>query len=310
MVALSRRPVNEFIKQLSELMEHAFRQNMTFASPFISRAYQLAIKHSAGGGGGGGSSYLAKSIEQTFNEILGASQRSTEQPSVTCSLFPLKHNGTAEAPDCRPEPSSHNLTPKSRRSVLGRAIGLVSEKLGKKRLQQIGKTATFAAGLLYHYYPAAVQTIDGTVCRLLASLFYFELDTLLRQGARTYVLTGRVLCSLCRGDPAFPALVQRVTSNCSRFLLNDQPLSAAAVAASCLSGDANFCLHVRTELEDKVAISLELDGAGPCDISGSPLSVQGLIDMQGLDMAVGQSSRKRKRPAETAEPSQKRQRRR
>ena len=235
--------------------------------------------------------------------------RSSSNPSP----FSPKHIKAAEAPDPEPGPSSYKLSADGHRSIrgmIGRTVGLLSEEPPQepqepqeKPVERICKTAILTGKLLHRYHPALTRKMDAVVRRLLASLFYLELDPLPQQGAGKYVLTGRLLCSLCHGDPAFPALLQRVTSSCSRFLVNDCPLPGAGNAAPCLGGEGRFCQQVRTRSEDRLTISLEL---GPCSISGSSFSVQGLANAQGLDAATGRSNRKRKRPAEFTTSPQKR----
>ncbi|RAQ98766.1 putative patatin-like phospholipase [Stemphylium lycopersici] len=296
------RPFGESIEKIPELIARRMPPSLAF----VSRAYQLAMAHGAAG------LCLARSMELVLSEVLGANKRNLACPSMRCSsqhksrfgvpryvpffhrllytvdgprassnarLSSLEHMEAAEAPDS--EPGSRNYKPstdsrRSVRSVIGRAVGLVPEK------SQIWKTAVLAGKLLHRYHPAWTQKMDRIVRCLLASLFYFELDPLSQQRA---------------------ALLQRVTGSGSCFLVNGWPLSSAG---PCLGGDGRFCLQVRTESEDRLTISLELDGTGPCNISGSPFSVQGLANAQGRHAAAGRANRKRKKLTKLAMSPQKR----
>jgi hypothetical protein len=54
--------------------------------------------------------------------------------------------------------------------------------------------------------------IERAVERLIASLFYFELDSILERREGIFVGSGRILCSLSSNDPAFPELMKQLSA--------------------------------------------------------------------------------------------------
>jgi hypothetical protein len=330
----SSRPLGESIEKIPELMARRMPLNLAL----VSRACQLAITHGTAGFRLAGSMesvlheilgadkrILARSSTIQTNEDSAHADSaalwyvspfrlllcSVDWPrsSSNSSLFPKSLEAT-EATHPEPGPGSCKLSADGRRSVygmIGRTVGLLPEKptqkpqeLQEKPVERICKTAILTGKLLHRYHPALTQRMDTAVRHLLASLFYLELDPLPQHEAGKYVLTGRLLCPPCDGDPAFLALLQKVRSSCSRFLVNGCPLAGEGNTVPCLGEQGRFCLQVRTRSEDKLTISLEFDG------TGRPLSVQGAADAQGLDATPGRSNRKRKRPPEQATSPQKR----
>jgi hypothetical protein len=127
--------------------------------------------------------------------------------------------------------------------------------------------------------------IDAVARCMVASLFYFELDPLLRVcDSDKYMLTGKILCSVRQNDPALKALLAKLTASGGRFAVNGSP-----IVGSFLGKDGNFHVRVDVQTFDKLAITLELDEAGACNISGSPFSVQKLVVAQGLHAPFGRS---------------------
>jgi hypothetical protein len=327
----SSRPLGESIEKIPELMARRMPLNLAL----VSRACQLAITHGTAGFRLAGSMesvlheilgadkrILARSSTIQTNEDSAHADSaalwyvspfrlllcSVDWPrsSSNSSLFPKSLEAT-EATHPEPGPGSCKLSADGRRSVygmIGRTVGLLPEKPTQKPqekpVERICKTAILTGKLLHRYHPTLTQRMDTAVRHLLASLFYLELDPLPQHEAGKYVLTGRLLCPPCHGDPAFLALLQKVKSSCSRFLVNGCPLAGEGNTVPCLGEQGRFCLQVRTQSEGKLTISLELDG------TGRPLSVQGVADAQGLDAAPGRSNRKRKRPPELATSPQKR----
>ncbi|KAF1961321.1 hypothetical protein CC80DRAFT_589712 [Byssothecium circinans] len=147
--------------------------------------------------------------------------------------------------------------------------------------------------------PALTQTIDIVSRRMVASLFYFELDELQPPQWRNgrYVLHGSILCSIRRGNErdnaALAALLRKVSSSRGRFLVGDWAVSDASYVGT----DGNFCLSLDVETKNKFAITLQLaDEEAGSNISASPFSVRKLVAAQRLDAAFGRPDhRKRKR---------------
>lgn len=157
--------------------------------------------------------------------------------------------------------------------------------------------------------PALAPKIDVVARRMVASLFYFELDALPQWRNGRYAFRGCIRCSIRHGDAALAALLRKLYRSHGRFLVGDWAVSDAS-DASCIGKDGNFCLSLDVETRDKFAITLQLaDEEVGSDISGSPFSLRKLIAAQGLDAAFGRSDhRKRKRAGEEEWSSNKRQR--
>jgi hypothetical protein len=150
--------------------------------------------------------------------------------------------------------------------------------------------------------------IDAIARHMVASLFYFELlDYSPCIGdSDMYVLTGQIMCSIRRSDPALEALLVRLTSGGGRFAFNRAPITGAATRASFLGADGNFQVRVDATTHNMLAITLELDGMEACHIGGSPFSVEKLVAVQGLDAPFGRPDhRKRKRSNDDKETAAK-----
>jgi hypothetical protein len=63
--------------------------------------------------------------------------------------------------------------------------------------------------------------IDTIARYIIASLFYFELNSLLKRYNRKYIVTGHILCSITRSNPAFKALLSKLANNSTGFLINN-----------------------------------------------------------------------------------------
>lgn len=151
--------------------------------------------------------------------------------------------------------------------------------------------------------------IDAVARCMVASLFYFELDSLPQRRDGRYAITGHVLCSVRRSDPALRALVGKLARCRGRFLVNDCPILDARADSPLLGKDGNVRIQVSTVTGDRLEISLELDDGEACSISGSPFSVPRLVAAQGLDAPFGRPDhRKRKRLGGDGRPTTKRRR--
>ncbi|KAL9082423.1 MAG: hypothetical protein Q9165_008895 [Trypethelium subeluteriae] len=145
------------------------------------------------------------------------------------------------------------------------------------------------------------KSIDNIAHSLVASLFYFELDTTPEWIDRKYVGTGRVLCSLRRSDAAFSELFGQLCNTSAYFLLDGDPISSEAISSS-LNGDSEFQIRVEVITTDEFAISLKRPGSESFDISNSPFSVEQLIEAQGFRASFGRADhRKRKAPESICE---------
>ena len=138
------------------------------------------------------------------------------------------------------------------------------------------------------------KTIDGVARCMVASLFYFELDSKPDNVEGKSVGTGHIQCSIRRRNPAFPLLLRQLSDASALFYLNDYPIPGKFGDSSCLSADGNFRKLVELNLTGGFTISLK-QGSGKYNISGSPYSVEKLVTAQGLNAHCGSANhRKRK----------------
>jgi len=138
------------------------------------------------------------------------------------------------------------------------------------------------------------ELIDNAARCVMASLFYFELDSIPQRSGENYVGSGRILCTLRRDDPALQVLINQLSTQSAQFLLNDCPISLVD-DPSCFSKDGNFRKEIELDVADGFTVSLQQGHFEPWNISGSPFSVKRLVVAQGLEASFGTSDhRKRK----------------
>ncbi|KAI9767708.1 MAG: hypothetical protein M1839_004369 [Geoglossum umbratile] len=153
------------------------------------------------------------------------------------------------------------------------------------------------------------KVIDNIARCVIASLFYFELDSVPERSNGEYIGTGCILCSLRYNNPAFRVLLDRLSSNNARFYLNDCLISGIVGDYSSFGRDGNFRKRLELKATNKFMISLKQDESEPCNISGSPFSIDRLVLAQGLNASFGRANhRKRKRLSDSDVPARKKQR--
>ena len=149
--------------------------------------------------------------------------------------------------------------------------------------------------------------IDNIARCAIASLFYFELDSIPEGYNGKHIGTGSIFCSVRQSDPAFQLLLNKLAT--ATFYLQNSPLTGQVGDRSFLGKDGNFRKQVELNFNGKFTISLKQDDAEPCNISGSPYQVERLVSAQGLDAYFGRAHHgKRKRLADGNLPTRKRQR--
>ena len=140
------------------------------------------------------------------------------------------------------------------------------------------------------------KTIDNIARSMVASLFYFELESIPEEIDGKSVGIGYIQCSLRKNSPAFLLLLHQLSRCSATFYLNDCAIPGRFGDTSCFGVDGNFYKRVELQVSDKFTISLKQDHWESCNISGSPYSVDSLIRAQDLDAYFGTAyHRKRKR---------------
>ena len=151
------------------------------------------------------------------------------------------------------------------------------------------------------------KVIDNIAQIMIASLFYFELDTIPERVDGKYISTGHIFCSVRYNNAAFHSLFNRLSNTSAYFLFNGDPLPVAS-DSSCFSREGNFRKCVELNTENTFTIILKQTGSNPCDISGSPFSIQRLIKAQGLDATFGKSNHRKRQILDFPNGIKKRQR--
>ncbi|KAH8653952.1 acyl transferase/acyl hydrolase/lysophospholipase [Tricladium varicosporioides] len=152
------------------------------------------------------------------------------------------------------------------------------------------------------------KVIDNIARCAIASVFYFELSSVPEGCNGEYTGFGIILCSIRRGDPAFEVLLNQLSKSSSTFYLNNCPIHGAFGDGSFIGEDGNFRKRVELNLGGRFTISLKQGDSEPCNISGSPYSIEKLITAQGLNAYFGRADHgKRKRPADGELTTRKRQ---
>lgn len=152
------------------------------------------------------------------------------------------------------------------------------------------------------------QAVDSVARRMLTSLFYFELESIPERKDGKFLVIGHIQCSLRRNSPAFPLFLRRLSDCSAIFYVDEHPIPGRFGDTSFLDRDGNFRKRVELGVLEKFSISLKQGRSDPCNISGSPYSMQRLIMAQGLDACLGTPyHRKRKGTEECGQRSRKRQ---
>lgn len=152
------------------------------------------------------------------------------------------------------------------------------------------------------------ERIERVAHCFIASLFYFELDSLPRRVDGKYLGTGRILCSIPQKDPAFSQLFGRLSGSSAHFWIDGWP-EVQVVDDDSFDKDGNFRKRVELNTDGRFAITLKQNAAEPCNISGSPFSVDKLVRLQGFKAVFGQPDhRKRKSVGRPDNPKRKQRR--
>ena len=158
------------------------------------------------------------------------------------------------------------------------------------------------------------KQLDRLAHCIIAELFVFEmeLESVPRIENGRYSCTGYILCSRRAGTPAFDVLMGRLTKSSAKFLLRGRTLPGSIRDRSFLARDGNFrkrvCFDV-TSKQDLVSLHLREGSSESYNISGSPFSVDWLMEAQRLGRPFGRPDGvKRKRKNSDEGLSRKRQR--
>ena len=190
--------------------------------------------------------------------------------------------------------------------MFSRARDLILEKMRDKTVRRAYKTVGLATQILHRIHRLSINfdateprlddtrsipklksrvqndhslltKIDAIARCMIASLFYFELDSLLQRYDGKHAVMGYILCSIRRCDLAFPVLLNKLVNGSARFFLNEWPIPGLLYDPSFFGKDGNFRKRVELDTFDKFTICLKESDAEPCNISRSPFSVYKLV---------------------------------
>jgi hypothetical protein len=143
------------------------------------------------------------------------------------------------------------------------------------------------------------KELDRLARCVVAEWFVFELERKPSKEYGKYICVGRIMCRLRANHPAFGDLIDQLSKKSAKFLLQGHPLEGSIQNGSYLDAGGNFSKKVTVELVDgrsRITIQLQEGSSEPCNISGSPFTINSLVAAQHLDACFGTSYHvKRKR---------------
>jgi hypothetical protein len=140
-------------------------------------------------------------------------------------------------------------------------------------------------------FAASQDLVDSADC-LVASLFYFELESLPRFEDGVYACVGHILCR--RRSDSEP-LLARLSKNSARFAVDGHRVSGRVEDRSFVGKGGCFRKKIEFSvkgLEQEVSISLREGHSKARNISGSPFTISKVIEDQGLDAHFGTADHK------------------
>ncbi|KAH7363976.1 patatin-like phospholipase-like protein [Rhexocercosporidium sp. MPI-PUGE-AT-0058] len=125
---------------------------------------------------------------------------------------------------------------------------------------------------------------------VIAELFVFMLESIPRKENGKYSCTGHILCRYRAKTLELEALLEKLAKSSAKFLLRGRTLPGSVGDRSSLDKDGNFrkrvCFDVNSK-EDFFSLHLRETGPESQNISGSPFSVNWLVQEQRLGWAFG-----------------------
>jgi hypothetical protein len=141
--------------------------------------------------------------------------------------------------------------------------------------------------------------LDRLVYCIITELFIFELESVPRKKNSRYSYTGYILYYYRAGTLVFEGLLGRLTKSSVKFLLRGYTFPGSVRDRLSLARDGNFRKRVYFDIgskQDFVSLHLRKGALESYNISGSPFSVDWLIEAQGLGRPFGGADHvKRKR---------------
>lgn len=121
---------------------------------------------------------------------------------------------------------------------------------------------------------------------ILAQRFFFALDSIPQYDDGMYQCSGGIYCDLEPGSPEQAALLHHLDQGSASFRLGSQTLTGPFLRRATRQSDGALVEKVAFSIRTRQAeFSIEVhDGVEkPAGISGSPFTIDGLVQLQGLD---------------------------
>lgn len=151
--------------------------------------------------------------------------------------------------------------------------------------------------------PSIASVIDNIAHCAISSLFFFELHTMPKRIGEEYVGSGSIRCVLSQREPAFEVLMRELRKNHARILLGENHIADIDDVRN-FDQTGGFSCQFGVTVRAAFSIFLQEDNGPPCNISGSPFSMEEVIHAQGLDAYLGTANHlKRKWPGDGYEDS-------
>ncbi|OQU97158.1 hypothetical protein CLAIMM_03134 [Cladophialophora immunda] len=151
------------------------------------------------------------------------------------------------------------------------------------------------------------EDVDVVARCLVATRFYFELESKPKKIKGKYCGSGHIFCCLPRNSPGLEMLLEQLSRRAARFIVNGHWTPGSVGDRSFIDHHGTFRKRVEFETKDTLSVLLQEGPADPQHISGSPYAVPDLMDVQGLNNDFGTPDhRKRKEREETEDEGEKR----
>ena len=244
-----------------------------------------------------------------------------EEPDFILSL------GTGEPTEEEIQPLPQDSRSIFKNGVIPRVVGLAWEKMRDGRVRQAFRTHP-----RYHRLdiklgdreprlddirsipdlkskvdadPSLPEAVNKVAEWMIASLFYFRLDSDLEWSNGTWTGSGKICCLINQNDPAYQALILQLTNISAAFWLDDSPIAGRFGHSSFTNKEGNFRKSLTVSTADKFSIKLKR-GKSMCDISGSPFSIEKLAEIQGKNAVFGTADHRKRRMADDKQGPRKR----
>lgn len=152
------------------------------------------------------------------------------------------------------------------------------------------------------------KTIEDLVDCLIASLFYFELESTPKEVDDHHMVTGYILCFLPSNDPGLRPLLDKLAASSATFLIGNSPLPGIIGDRSSTGKDGNFQKRVECKAKNKLSISLKQGNSHAKSISGSPFTFERLVSAQNLDAPFGRVDHGKRKLSSDAKTSPRKRR--